>query len=175
MWFFRCKSKVGITILWKMCRAVLDTPYRKSTLHWVGTTMIDGIQTNAKYFRFKCHWVWCNIERNTFRTTGILLGNPSGTSGSPSQHVAINADLWCFLCSTPGQAVEKIVELPLRLEAMTPTWRYLTHWSRDQIDAISQTTFSNVFSRMKMNEFRLGFHWSLFLRFELRKFQHWFR
>ena len=34
----------------------------------------------------------------------------------------------------------------------------LTHWGRDQIDAISQTTFSNAFSRMKMNEFRLGFH-----------------
>ena len=51
----------------------------------------------------------------------------------------------------------------------------LTHWGRDQIDAISQTTFSNAFSRMKMNEFRLGFHWSLFLRFELTIFQHWFR
>ena len=51
----------------------------------------------------------------------------------------------------------------------------LTHWGRDQIDAISQTPFSNVFSRMKVNEFRLGFHWSLFLRFELTIFQHWFR
>ena len=51
----------------------------------------------------------------------------------------------------------------------------LTHWGRDQIDAISQTTFSNAFSRMKMNEFRLGFHWSLFLRLELTIFQHWFR
>ena len=43
----------------------------------------------------------------------------------------------------------------------------LTHWGRDQIDAISQTTFSNAFPRMKMNEFLLGFHRSLFLRFEL--------
>ena len=51
----------------------------------------------------------------------------------------------------------------------------LTHWGRDQIDAISQTTFLNAFSRMKMNEFRLGFHWSLFLRFESTIFQHWFR
>ena len=51
----------------------------------------------------------------------------------------------------------------------------LTHWGRDQIDAISQTTLSNAFSRMIMNEFRLGFHWSLFLRFELKIFQHWYR
>ena len=32
----------------------------------------------------------------------------------------------------------------------------LTHWRWDEIDAISQTTFSNTFSLMKINEFRLG-------------------
>ena len=31
------------------------------------------------------------------------------------------------------------------------------------MDAIFQTTFSNVFSSMKMYEFLLKFHWSLFL------------
>ena len=49
----------------------------------------------------------------------------------------------------------------------------LTHWGWDKI-AISQTTFSNAFSWMKMYEFCLRFHWSLFLRFELTIFQHWF-
>ena len=48
-------------------------------------------------------------------------------------------------------------------------------WGQDQIDAMSQTIHSNAFSRMKMNEFRLGFHWSLFLGLELTIFQHWFR
>ena len=43
------------------------------------------------------------------------------------------------------------------------------------IAAISQTTFSNAFSWVKMYEFRLGFHWSVFLRLELTIFQHWFR
>ena len=51
----------------------------------------------------------------------------------------------------------------------------LTHWGRDKMAAIFQTTFSNAFSRMKMYEFRLRFHWILFLRFELTIFQHWFR
>ena len=36
-----------------------------------------------------------------------------------------------------------------------------------QMDAISQTTFSNAFSWMKMFEFRLKIHWSLFPRVEL--------
>ena len=52
---------------------------------------------------------------------------------------------------------------------------YLTHWGRDKMDAISQTTFSNAFSLMKMYEFRLRFHWSLFIRSELTIYQHWFR
>ena len=51
----------------------------------------------------------------------------------------------------------------------------LTHWGRDKMAAIFQTTFSNAFSRMKMCEFRLRFHWILFLRFELMIFQRWFR
>ena len=44
-----------------------------------------------------------------------------------------------------------------------------------QMDAISQTTFSNAFSWMKIFEYRLKFHWSLFIRVELTKSQHWFR
>ena len=43
-------------------------------------------------------------------------------------------------------------------------WLQLTHWGRDEMNNISQTTFSNLFSSMKMFEFRLKFHWSLFPR-----------
>ena len=43
------------------------------------------------------------------------------------------------------------------------------------MDTISQTTFSSAFSWMKIFEFRLKFHWSLFLRVQLTIFQHWFR
>ena len=55
------------------------------------------------------------------------------------------------------------------------TKNHLTYWGRDKIDAISQTTSSSAFSLMKMFEFRLKFHWSLFLRVQLTIFQHWFR
>ena len=51
----------------------------------------------------------------------------------------------------------------------------LTHWSWDKMAAFSQTTFSNAFSSMKMFEFRLQFHWSLFLRVQLTIFQPLFR
>ena len=51
----------------------------------------------------------------------------------------------------------------------------LTHWGRDKMDATSQTTFSSAFSWMKMYEFRLKFHWILFLRVQLTIFQNWLR
>ena len=51
----------------------------------------------------------------------------------------------------------------------------LTHWGWDKMAAIFQTTFSNAFFWMKMVEFWLKFHWSLFLRVKLTRFQHSFR
>ena len=54
-------------------------------------------------------------------------------------------------------------------------YQVLTHWGWDKMDAISQTTFSSTFSWMKIFEFRLKYHRSLFLRVQLTIFQHWFR
>ena len=51
----------------------------------------------------------------------------------------------------------------------------LTHWGRDKMDALPQTTFWSAFSWMKTFEFRLKFHLSLFPRVQLIIFQHWFR
>ena len=62
-----------------------------------------------------------------------------------------------------------------KLKEENPKVGWLTHWGRDQMDAISQTTSSSAFSWMKMFEFRLKFQWSLFLRVQLTIFQHWFR
>ena len=55
-----------------------------------------------------------------------------------------------------------------------PQW-ILAHRGRDKMDAISQTTFSNTFSWIKMFEFRLKFHGSLFPRVQLTRFQQWVR
>ena len=51
----------------------------------------------------------------------------------------------------------------------------LTHWGRDKMAAIFQTTFSNAFSWVKMFKCRLMFHWNLFPRVQLTIFHHWFR
>ena len=55
---------------------------------------------------------------------------------------------------------------------------FLAQWGRDKMAAISQTTYSNVFSWIEMLEFRLKFHWSLSLDVQLTNittYQYWFR
>ena len=61
---------------------------------------------------------------------------------------------------------------PLIFESIT---YQLTHWGRDKMVDIFQTTFSNGFSWMNLHELRLKFHWSLFLAVQLTIYQHWFR
>ena len=51
----------------------------------------------------------------------------------------------------------------------------LTHWGRDKMAAISQTTISDAFFWIKMFEFPLIFHWSLFPMVQLTIYQRWFR
>ena len=51
----------------------------------------------------------------------------------------------------------------------------LTPLPLDKMAAISQTTFSNAFSLMKIYWFWLRFHWSLFLMVHLPIFLPWFR
>ena len=61
------------------------------------------------------------------------------------------------------------------LESRLVHWSTLTYWGRDKMAAILQITLSKAFSGMKMLEFQLKFHLSLFLRVQSTIFQRWFR
>ena len=54
-------------------------------------------------------------------------------------------------------------------------YQALTIWVRDKTDAILLTTFSNAFSWLKLFQFSLLFHWSLFPRVQLTIYHGWFR
>ena len=54
-------------------------------------------------------------------------------------------------------------------------WFSLTQWDRDKMTDTLQTISSSTFSSMKMYEFWLIFHRSLFLNVRFTMFQHWFR
>ena len=58
----------------------------------------------------------------------------------------------------------------------TPSQNHLlTHLPLDNMDAISQTTFSNAFLWLKNVAFWFKFCWSLFLIVQLTISQHWIR
>ena len=61
------------------------------------------------------------------------------------------------------------------LHTCTNHMHRLRHWGRDKMAAFFQMTSSSAFSWMQIYEFWLGFHWTLFLRVQLTKFEHWFR
>ena len=122
---------------------------------------------------------------------GILLIGPYGTNFSEilieiltfsftKMGLKVSPAKWRPFCL----GLNVLSNIPLLESAVTQFTRRLyassglndlTHWGRYKMDAISQTAFSSAFSWMKMHEFRLRFHWSFFLRFELTIFQHWFR
>ena len=81
---------------------------------------------------------------------------------------------WEFAVSTDQLFGEEVDKLLKEIDDLT-NHLYLTHWGRDKMAAICQTTSSSAFSWMKMYELRLKFHWILFLRVQLTIFQHWFR
>ena len=91
---------------------------------------------------------------------------------------------WCKIHATQSSGIASSIDMPCKLRWSWHSWQLAaqlrtrkmsTQWGRDNMVAIFQTTFSNGFSWMKMYEFRLTFHWSLFQGVELTIFQHWFR
>ena len=97
--------------------------------------------------------------------------------------IFLNANVWIpikismmFVPKGPINNIPALVQImaccrPGDKPLSEPMMVGLTHWGQDKTDAISQTTFSNAFSWMKMFEFLLKFHWSLFLRVQLTIFQ----
>ena len=97
------------------------------------------------------------------RAMGCLL-ETFGTTIDSATHKWLNCTL-----AAPGKnrAQQLVVSVYMHYLAVIGP---LTHWGRDKMDAISQTTFGSAFSWMKMFEFRLKFQWSLFLRVQLTIF-----
>ena len=96
---------------------------------------------------------------------GILLIGPLGTNFS---EISIEIQTFSLKHIRLKMSSAKCCSFRLGLNV-------LTHWGRDKMVADSQMTLLNAFYWMKMLEFRLRFHWSLFLRVQLTIIQRWFR
>ena len=96
-------------------------------------------------------WIYYDIINDTIISRGLCN---SGVNPSPRVVVAF---VW-------WSTVELFILVVL-----------LTHWGRDRMASIFQTTFSNQLSWMEICTFRLRFHWSLFPGVRLTTFHHWLR
>ena len=108
-----------------------------------------GPEQNSRHFTEVCSWQKSlQFDKNVLR---FVLSDPMDNQSSlilvmTNYYLGLpKLQLWWILF---GEASSTLNEL--------------THWGRDKMDAISQTTLSNSFSWMKMLEFRLKFHWNLF-------------
>ena len=110
--------------------------------------------------------LWCkhyvSIMASTQKKKNMKINLTSSTS--ISHEICTHMCCALFCCGHISLLVD-LFDLPI----------FLTHWGQDKMAAIFQTTFSNGFPWMKMHEFRLTFHWSLFLGVQLTIIQHWFR
>ena len=113
-----------------------------------------GQWRGALMFSFICVWIndWVNNGeagdlrryRIHYDVTVMFLCDSYWTSMMISQHAWRHQTTWTWLyhhLASLGHSE-------------------LTHWGRDKMAAIFQTTFSNAFYWMKLFKFRLRFHWS---------------
>ena len=122
--------------------------------------------------------IWSDMSQNDFKTWKIWLkilyvvkqkvpNTPHNVIGVTAIYYLDQANNCQFLLWCPSDIIMHSCSY------IPPGFNIITLRPR-QIAAISQTTFSSEFSWIKMYDFRLRFHWSLFLRFELTILQHWF-
>ena len=155
----------------------------------------SGFSPGPRCCCFRRHHTWLNQICRKVSLSGILkwishwstltrwsICKLSTRNGPWLWHV-----VWNNICSCDGWMLVYVIDtlhhifVVVRLKCLyrhiRPVTIYsrLTHWGRDEMGNILQTTFSNVFSSMKMFEVRLRFHWSLFLGVQLTILQHWFR
>ena len=168
--------------------ALLPTRMAKMVLHWymfdtrtcVKNTRLKYIHQNAHMAENEYQYstdkkqpdVFTNTSRESYGMFIVKMANIAGLKPDPLYMYKISCILgefsWHHFLTT----------LPLH-DSMSPLftdvthcWLRLTYWSRDKMAASLQMIFLNAYSWMEMYEFRMTFHWNLFLGSKLIICQH---
>ena len=164
----RNEQKIAVDMCWcifwndisRMILSLLTEHLFVASLHWCHNDH-DGV-SNHQPHHCLLNRLFRRISKKTskLRVTGLCVGNSPGPVNSPHKGPVTRKIF-------PFDDVIMICEILIITD--------ITHWGRDKMAAISQTTLSSAFSWEKMSEFRLKFHWTLFRRVQLTLFQHCFR
>ena len=138
-----------------------------STFPWTKMCVPGLMIVHLSSFKFHILQITNWLRKYQLNKTGIQRK----LSDSHGEHETCT----CYIsCQTRDRIMRNIVRMGKKNHLTHCGWS-LTHWGRDKMDAISQTTFSSAFSWMKIFQLRLKFHWSLFPRVQSTIFQHWLR
>ena len=145
------------------CMISVVSMYRVIT---VMTRERHGVSNQQQFYCLFNRSNRCTSKKTSkFRVTGHLRGETSSHMWIPTKRGS-NAEifmLWRHPNFRRGRG-----DIYTREGVCRATWfvvhMLLTHSGRDKMAAISQTSLSSAFSWIKMFEFRLEFHWGLFLR-----------
>ena len=128
-------------------------------LHRSWAWQIVSTFNTAKVFSDYCLWWWWSGVSIVVKLY-IARSCHSSYCGYPN-----------FLCrqviDSHGMYAKRVIgfhDESCHIPAPSERWCMSTHWGLDKMADIFQTTFWNGFSWMKLFEYRLKFHWSLFLR-----------
>ena len=176
--FFKGICFTGKTTSLYWIRALVPVWYQGICNHYPDDAAMLGTYQHNGWAEHHCFihdwhlWLFCNSltwSQYLAHTTLSLFGS---TPAKLNQLLWKQPSIWHLV-------LINWEHLLCRLWFMSSWWVqmnwWLTHWGRDKMAAILQTTFWNTFSWMKMYEFWLQFHWMLFLRVQLTIFHHWFR
>ena len=151
---------VQMLFAWKLWKSLYinDIPY--ASIFWCNDVLWTKYLQEHIWFGYRCHfWI---VARSSLKSTLIAIRR----SMRHSHDLYFIAGLGLSKCGNQDWS---------RQLKSDPIFPFLTHWGRDKMAAIYQTTFWNAFSWMKIYKFWLRFHWSLFLRVQSTIFQHCFR
>ena len=119
-------------------------------------------------------WHWSNLT-----TADIILAHWKDVC---VWSFVSNFASWWYVCveGASGDCLQPVTSgdvftSSLCMKHIVPKMRSVNIFWAETKFSISQTTFSQAFSWMKMYEIWLRFHWSLFLRVQLTIFQYFFR
>ena len=149
-WAFKSTARTALTVAvccyWKR--------NRWTVLGWGLLSQFSQFRYFPPFFRMIKTLIICMISRSCL--TGVAAAELRRHLLNRNVIETYNFDQSKFLV-TEKLTNEAVVTPP------PPPTGSLTHWGRNNRATIFQKTFWNEFSWMKMCEFRLKFHWSLFL------------
>ena len=128
------------------------------------------IKTGWKSGSNLLQWGWDNIftglendeQQAELEISGYSGRNLVGLDVVENRRVGFTCNNACA-CTTNHHCKHYIFESWSNFQCMSFCRALLTDWGQDKMAAISQMTFSTVFSWMKTFDFKITFHWNIFL------------